>query len=93
MKEEMKTRIKQLRSEGYGYKRIAKTLALTLSVVRYAVTKMSDEDLFEGRCEKCGIKIKSIKGKKKKRFCSDRCRWDWWNNHIKETKHKSKSNS
>ena len=27
---------------------------------------MSDEDLLEGHCEKCGIKIKSIKGKKKK---------------------------
>ena len=79
MKAEIKTRIKQLRSEGYGYKRIAKTLDLTLSVVRYAVNKMSDEDLLEGRCEQCGIKIKSIKGKKRKRFCSDRCRWDWWN--------------
>lgn len=43
-----------------------------------------------GTCLKCGIEIKSIKGKKKKRFCSDRCRWDWWNNHIKEEKLKSR---
>ena len=89
MKTEIKTRIRELRSEGYGYKRIAKTLDLTLSVVRYAVNKMSDEDLLEGRCEKCGIKIKSIKGKKRKRFCSDRCRWDWWNKHQKEVDKKA----
>lgn len=44
-----------------------------------------------GTCLKCGIEIKSIKGKKKKRFCSDRCRWDWWNNHIKEEKLKSRT--
>ena len=89
MNTEIKTRIRQLRGEGYGYKRIAKTLDLTLSVVRYAVNKMSDEDLLEGHCEKCGIKIKSIKGKKRKRFCSDRCRWDWWNKHQKEVDKKA----
>lgn len=43
-----------------------------------------------GTCLNCGIEIRSIKGKKKKRFCSDRCRWDWWNNHIKEEKLKSR---
>jgi endogenous inhibitor of DNA gyrase (YacG/DUF329 family) len=43
-----------------------------------------------GTCLKCGGEIKSIKGKKKRRFCSDRCRWDWWNNHIKEEKRKSR---
>jgi endogenous inhibitor of DNA gyrase (YacG/DUF329 family) len=43
-----------------------------------------------GTCLKCGVEIKSIKGTKKKRFCSDRCRWDWWNNHIKEEKLKSR---
>lgn len=44
MMTELKTRIGQLRSEEYGYKRIAKALDLTLSVFRYAVYKMSDEN-------------------------------------------------
>ena len=92
MKTEMKTRIRELRSEGYGYKRIAKALDLTLSVVRYAVNKMSDEDLLEGQCEQCGMKIKSIKGKKRKRFCSDRCRWDWWNSHHRNINKKAFTN-
>ena len=84
MKTEIKNQIKQLRNAGKGYKKIAKELSLTPSAVRYACHKMSDEELLHGKCENCGIKIKSIKGKKKKRFCSDRCRWDWWNNFHKK---------
>lgn len=79
MNTEMKQRIKELRIEGYGYKKIAKALDLTLSVVRYACYKIDQVDPLEGSCEHCGIKIKSIKGKKRKIFCSDRCRWDYWN--------------
>jgi predicted transcriptional regulator len=89
MKPEMKNQLKQLRKEGYGYKKIAKELGLTLSVVRYACNKLNDEDLLEGHCEKCGLKIKSIKGKKRKRFFSDRCRWDLWNKHQKEVDKKA----
>jgi len=50
----------------------------------------NNQNDLNGTCLKCGVEIKSIKGKKKKRFCSDRCRWDWWNNHIKEEKLKSR---
>ena len=68
MKPEMKNQLKQMRKEGYGYKKIAKELGLTLSVVRYACIKMGEEDLLEGHCEKCGLKIKSIKGKRERDF-------------------------
>ena len=89
MKAEIRNQLKQMRKDGYGYKRIAKELGLTLSVVRYACSKMSEEDLLESRCEKCGLEIKSIKGKKKKRFCSDKCRWQWWSKHQKEINKKA----
>ena len=62
MKTEIKYQIKQLRSEGFGYEKRAKTLILTFSVVRLAVNKMSVENLLEGHCEKCSIKMISIKG-------------------------------
>ena len=74
-----KNKIIELKKLGYGYKKIAKELDLSLSIVRYACSKKNDDDLLDGSCENCGIKIKSIKGKKKKRFCSDKCRWKWWN--------------
>ncbi len=80
MIDDMTNKIKELRKSGNGYKRIAKELNIPLSTVRYTCNKFADEDLLNGKCEHCGIDIKSIKGKKKKRFCSDRCRWEWWNN-------------
>ena len=55
--------------------------------------QLNDEELLDGNCKQCGIEIRSIIGKKKKQFCSVRCRWDWWNNHIKETKLEVRSNS
>lgn len=69
----------ELRRKGYGYKRIAKKLNMTISAVRYSITKIEDEDLI-GICKNCSSETRSIRGKKKKTFCSDKCRWDWWNN-------------
>jgi len=84
-----KTRIVELRQLGYGYKRIAKELSISISVVRYACSKSSDDDLLIGSCENCGLTIKSIMGKKRKRFCSDHCRWLWWNKHQTEVHRKA----
>lgn len=84
-----KAKINELRKQGYGYKKIAKELSITISAVRYTCSTSLDEDLLSVNCEQCGLKIKSIKGKKKKRFCSDNCRWKWWNNHQKEVNKKA----
>lgn len=84
-----KIKINELRKQGYGYKKIAKELSMTISVVRHVCNTLKDEDLLVGNCKNCGKKIKSIKGKKQKKFCSDKCRWDWWNNHQKEVNKKS----
>jgi hypothetical protein len=89
MNNDLKIKINELRQIGYGYKKIAKELSMTISAVRYACSKISDEDLLISNCQNCGLKIKSIKGKKKKRFCSDKCRWQWWNKHQKEVNKKS----
>ena len=86
---EQKQQIIKLKQEGYGYKKISKELNLPLSSVRYVCDKgMEDISLF-GTCKRCGNTIKSIKGKKRKQFCCDRCRWDWWNSHIKEVNKKA----
>jgi hypothetical protein len=77
------TKVIQLRKLGHGYKRIAQTLSITLDEVRNACNEIGDEVLLTGNCKNCGISITSTKGKKMKRFCSDQCRWDWWNNHYK----------
>ncbi len=84
-----KKKIIELRKSGFGYKKIAKELSLTVSAVRCVCEKITDEYDLIGSCKNCGIKIKSIKGKRKKVFCSDKCRMAWWNSHIKEVNKKA----
>lgn len=54
--------------------------------------KLSNEDLKrndgESSCEQCGTIIHQVKGRKRKRFCSDKCRNQWWNSHLDQVKRK-----
>ena len=89
MKNELKNKILELRDLGKGYKTIAKELSITPSAVRSVCTaKFSDPDLY-GTCKNCGIRVKQTPGKKKRQFCSDKCRMAWWNSHRDEVKRKS----
>ncbi|MDX9695587.1 MAG: hypothetical protein RBT49_07325 [Bacteroidales bacterium] len=72
----------QLRQAGYGYKRIARTLKVRIAEVR-RICDENDAARLSGQCKQCHISITSIKGKKRKQFCSDRCRWDYWNSYNK----------
>lgn len=86
---EEKSKIYQLKKEGYGYKKIASELGVSVSSVQSFLKRNPvDIDLL-GTCKRCGMTIQSIKGKKRKQFCCDRCRWDWWNSHIKEVNKKA----
>lgn len=86
---EDKNKIYQLKKEGYGYKKIASELGISVSSVQSFLKRNPvDIDLL-GTCKRCGMTIQSIKGKKRKQFCCDRCRWDWWNSHIKEVNKKA----
>ena len=47
----------------------------------------SDSDVMEkGVCEQCGVSIIHKPHRKKKRFCSDKCRMKWWNTHPASVK-------
>lgn len=86
---EEKSKIYQLKKEGYGYKKIASELGISASSVQSFLKRNPvDIDLL-GTCKRCGMTIQSIKGKKRRQFCCDRCRWDWWNSHIKEVNKKA----
>ena len=86
---EEKQKIYSLKKEGYGYKKIAGDLGMSVSSVKsFLIRNPLDTDLI-GTCKRCGMTIQSIKGKKRKQFCCDRCRWDWWNSHIKEVNKKA----
>jgi len=77
-------KILELRDKGYGYKRIANELSLGRDHVRYRCKK-KDKNPLGGICKNCGKEITSIEGKKRRVYCSDKCRYRWWNK-VKESK-------
>ena len=74
--------IKTLSQKGYGYKKIAKELNISVGSVRNALIETSEAPV----CKNCGCKLKFIEGKKKKVFCSNSCRYAYWNKHKKEVR-------
>ena len=95
MKDEQKLMIVEYRRKGVGYKQIAKELEMSPNSVKSYCrrNKLSNEDLNKDdgnfSCEQCGTIIHQVKGRKHKRFCSDKCRNQWWNSHLDQVKRKA----
>lgn len=77
-----KNKVYELYSKGYGYKRIAKDLNVSVGSVRNILVKTNEEF----KCRYCGNKLSFIEGKKKKIYCCDSCRYSYWNKKRKEDK-------
>lgn len=88
-----KQEIKILKSQGYGYKKIADTLDLSINTVKsYCRRHLQNKNASaykRGFCKNCGIPVKQSPNRKEKKFCSDKCRVDWWMKHV--TEHKTKT--
>ncbi len=97
MTDAQKKQIATLRSNGLGYKSVAKELNLPYETVKSyckrhlvstPVVSHSTEDSLPvnvtgtTKCETCAKTIWQVKGRKKKRFCCDACRNKWWNSHL-----------
>lgn len=83
--------ILRFRLQGLGYKAIASRLKLSRDSVRqycyrnglagYSkavmlnLQQMLDDEII---CKNCGAKLKHTDGKRRKIFCSDRCRKKYW---------------
>ncbi len=78
-----KDKITELREKGYGYKKIAQILEVQENTVKSFCNRSKSKELIcnDDVCMECGKPIKQIKGRKRKIFCSDKCRMKWWNNH------------
>jgi orotate phosphoribosyltransferase-like protein len=76
------TLIKELRDKGYGYKTIASDLNISIGSVRN-VLKEKDDSM---SCRFCNKKLNFVEGKKKKVFCNDSCRYQYWNSLKKVSK-------
>lgn len=82
-----KDSILALRCQGQSYQAIADTLMLSANTVksfcrRSDVGKTDDTGTApEGRCRNCGAILSQTPGAKQKTFCSDKCRYAWWNRY------------
>ena len=86
--ETTKTKVIKLKKAGYGFVKIAKTLSIPVKEVRIFLKATDEAEVLNGNCKNCNTDITSVKGKKIKQFCSDRCRWDCWNNKQKDERTK-----
>lgn len=98
MTDEQRRQIVALRDEGNGYKKIAQVLGLSENTVKSFCKrkKMGGvaadrqlENVNESHCQCCGVVITQTPGRKKKKFCSDKCRMKWWNSHLDQVKRKA----
>ena len=79
-----KEEIYKLRLQGLGYKAIAKELLLTVDTVkgyckRHDLSGQVEVAKVSGLCLQCKKSIRQKKRGRTKKFCSDACRYTWWN--------------
>lgn len=103
LKSDEKIMIIELRNKGYGYKAIASVLKVKRDIIRdycrskgltgygksLLVEPKSVKKVYPGSCKLCGEGINNSdrKGRKSK-FCSERCRREWWSKHPEAKKRK-----
>lgn len=95
MTEYEKEKIIYLYNRGLGYRKIADELGISKNTIksffhrnRKKEPRIREKDKI-CYCENCGKAIIQVKGRKKKKFCSDRCRNIWWNNNKNMVKQKA----
>lgn len=89
MSVEQKELIIALRDQGMHYNDIARIAKVSEAFARTVYSRanrsrkpiVNNDDL----CRCCGAKLIHLRGKKKKLFCSEKCRYDW---HNQQKKHK-----
>ena len=77
-----KNTILEMRAEGITYKTIADKLGMSLGSVKMFVSRHKHED--DRRCERCGKQLPKGAGTSQ-RFCSPKCKNDWWYAHPSKT--------
>lgn len=95
-----KAQIIKLRAAGNGYGKIAQTIGISVNTVKSFCrrngingdTTIVPSVVLTGEttaCDNCGREIQQIAKRKKKRFCCDKCRNEWWNSHLDQVKRKA----
>lgn len=89
MTAEEKQQIATLKAQGMGYKKIAATIGISENTVKSFLRRADEvpeifscpDDSGDHLCRQCGKPVRQNPGRKEKKFCSDACRYAWWNEH------------
>ena len=93
-----KEQIISLREQGYGYATVAGAVGLKKDTVvafcrKHGLTGTKAENdriaLDADFCPQCGTLLKQTPGRKRVKFCSDKCRIAWWNSHPEKVNRKA----
>ncbi len=79
MTELEKAAIREYRKQGLGYRKIAMKTGVSINTVKSFCKSKSFT--VPTVCLQCRKLIVQTKGRKTKKFCSDKCRMTWWNKH------------
>lgn len=86
MTNEQKEQILAYKRDGFGYKKIGQLTCLSENTIKSFCkrnkTKEKQIDVQDGTCPCCGKAIQVSTRRKQKKFCSDKCRMKWWNEHL-----------
>ena len=82
------TKIFALRIGGYTLSRIHELTGINKETIksrcrRAGLTGNYSRSINSNFCKGCGKPLEHLPGKKKKEFCCDQCRLDWWGNRYK----------
>ena len=80
--------INNMRLEGHAPSVIAAQLGIPASTIRSFIHRNPDVPNTK-QCLQCGKPVLQPKGRREKKFCSDRCRMNWWNSHQDAVKRKA----
>lgn len=81
MTKEERNKIKTLQLQGMGYRTIAAILNLPVNSVKSWCRRHPVRSAPEKHCHNCGAAIEQTPQKRRKKFCSDKCRYIWWSAH------------
>ena len=77
--QEQLNEIYRLKAEGVSNKDIAKAIGLSYETVKKYLSRHPKQIRFD-HCINCGASF-STRGKVKKKFCSEKCRKEYWSRH------------
>jgi hypothetical protein len=81
--------IKGMRRAGFPYSAIAESTGLPLNTVKsFCRRENVSVSVDSALCEYCGKPLEQRLGAKKRRFCNNKCRWNWWNRNREWANHK-----